>query len=96
MTTKINQRAVRAANQVLLRSATLQAAELGAKCDAKFDGGEWSNAFSEVHISAIHDRLVAHVARRFGMSLSALQHQMQTAEWDEREKLQLHHLRQAG
>jgi hypothetical protein len=93
---RINHKAVRAVSQALLRSDALRAAEHGAECDAMFDGGEWSNAFSAVHIEAIESRIVAHVARRFGMLPSELRTQMQHAEWDEAEKFQLHHLRQAG
>jgi hypothetical protein len=93
---RINQRAVRAANQVLIRSAALTAAEQGAECDAKFDGGEWSSTISATFIEAIETRLLSHVARRFNMSLAQLQNEMQHAEWDEQEHIQLRYLRQAG
>jgi hypothetical protein len=86
---RFNYNAIRALHAARMRSERLLAIEEGARCDAAFDGGEWSGPALDAIFESAERDIAQRVAERFGMSGEALVIQAIGAGYEHMERLQM-------
>jgi hypothetical protein len=79
----VNYAAVRAVSKALNRNTQLRRQIDAQEADHQIDFGEWSGGFHDRAIERIENVVIAHVARRFGITPTLLWNDMQEAQYEE-------------